>query len=170
MTYLPNHHMTAAQIKAWHRGTVQLKVSQLAIWLTVWAEAHQRDESLMRLYKPAADWLKKCMKACGAGEKERVAAPVKKRAGIEIQTIESIRIAAIGNVPLSASAWGAWWVYFDAIVSDVVRCWEGGKTQCWSSLEAAVDAITRAMLDRNGEGESLGAEIFERAMEATRWE
>lgn len=168
MTYPPI--LTARQIAAYHRGTVQIKVSHLAIWLTLWAKEFEGNANLMALYQDVAYWLPRCMKACGADPKGHVANPVKKRADIEIQQIERTRIAAIGNMPLSPTAWAAWWVYMDAVIHDVVCCWPGGRAQCWLSLDSAVEAIARAMLrSTEGEGEEAGAGLYEQVIEAIPW-
>ena len=61
MTYSP-HDITAAHAK----GTTQLRVSLLAVWLTKFGEAHKQDQKLMALYSVIAPALAACMESCGA--------------------------------------------------------------------------------------------------------
>lgn len=173
MTYPPLSIPGAAKIaNAYARGTTQIKISQLAVWLTHLMQAHEGDATLVPLYRDAAGWLERCMRACDADRHSRIAAPVLKRANDEIRTVEHIRIATTGPMPMDAHAWAAWWVYFHLVVADITAIWEGGKAQCWDSLSDAVDALAVELLRRTpdqGAAWGDGERIYMQAMEAVGW-
>lgn len=176
MTYPPTstHIPAAGQAKARRdhaRGTTQLRVSLLAVWLDKYGHAHQHDQSLMSLYHSTVPWLTRCMESCGAGPKQRQSAVVMRRAGYEIAVIERIRIDEIGQ-PKTADQWAAWLITLAGIAQDCATAWEGGKGQCWDSLWTNFDLMAGrflAMATDPGEAEERGTRVYERGMEATGW-
>ena len=173
MTYPPLSIPGAAKIaRAYARGTVQIKVSQLAVWLTHMMQAHEGDKVLLPLYREAAGWLERCLRACDADRHGRIAAPVLRRANDEIRAIDHIRIATTGPMPLNAHAWAAWFVYFHFSVADITATWEGGKAQCWDSLSDAVDELVAELLRRTPDQDAAwdnGERIYMQAMEVVGW-
>ena len=176
MTYPPTsaHIPTAGQAKAARdhaKGTQQLRVSLLAVWLDKYALAHQHDHSLMSLYHSTAPWLTRCMVECGAGRKQRQSAVVMRRADVEIRMVERIRIDEIGN-PETADQWAAWLITLAGIAQDCATAWEGGKGQCWDSLWTNFDLMARrflAMTTDQDTAEVRGTRMYERAMESVVW-
>lgn len=155
------------------KGTVQIKCSHLAVWLTHFGAAYQGDAAMMAHYKTVADWLEICLKACGAdGKRKTIAASVERRAQDEIQTIERVRISIIGSFPQTPAAWASLFVYHDAVIWDVVCCWSDGQRQCWTNLGLAIEALARALLAKSAnpdDAERRGRELYERAMEVVGW-
>ena len=176
MTYPPTsaHIPTAGQAKAARdhaRGTQQLRVSLLAVWLDKYGHAHQHDRSLMSLYHSTSPWMVRCMTDCGASRKQKQSAVVKRRV-VEITTIERIRIDEIGPDPETADQWAAWLITLAGIAQDCATAWEGGNGQCWDSLWTNFDLMARrflAMATDPGEAEVKGTRIYERAMEGVGW-
>ncbi len=113
MTYPPHNTDLAAHAK----GTTQLRVSLIAVWLTRFAQAHQHDAKLMALYNLIAKPLLACMETCGAADHQRKqqSAAVLKRGSLEIKWIERVRIDELGPTPgrhggwrCTAWPWTAW--------------------------------------------------------------
>ena len=167
MTY-PPHNVTAAHSK----GTTQLRVSLLAVWLQKFGEAHKHDAKLMTLYHIIAPALAACMESCGAGSKQKQSAAVLRRADMEITWVERVRIDELGPQPETTDAWASWWIALDAIAVDGMATWDQGRHYCWTRLCDGVELLAEELLGRArnpGRAEVTGARLYERAMEASQW-
>jgi hypothetical protein len=169
VTY-PPHNNTAAHAK----GTTQLRVSLLAVWLTKFGEAHKQDPKLMALYGLIAPALAACMESCGAADHQRKqqSAAVCKRAKLELKWVERVRIDELGPTPETPDAWAAWWIALDAIAADGRATWDQGRNYCWTRLCDGVEALAMELLGRArnpARAEVAGARMYERAMEASLW-
>ena len=170
MTYPPNTPNLAAHA----RGTTQLRVSLLAVWLTKFGEAHKDDPKGMALYNLIAAPLLDCMETCGAAQHQHKSqsAAVHKRAALEIAWIERVRIDELGPQPETPDAWAAWWIALDAIAADGMATWDQGRHYCWTRLCDGVETLAEELLDRArnpARAEVAGARIYERAMEVATW-
>lgn len=169
MTY-PPHNIAAAHAK----GTTQLRVSLLAVWLQKFGEMHQDDPKLMALYHLIAKALNPCMESCGAASHQgkQQSAAVHKRAMLEITWVERVRIDELGPTPETPDAWAAWWIALDAIAADGMATWDQGRHYCWTRLCDGVEALAEELLGRArnpARAEVTGARLYERSMEASLW-
>ena len=168
MTYPPNNPNLAAHAK----GTTQLRVSLLAVWLQKFGEAHKHDAKAMALYNLIAPALAACMESCGAGSRQRQSAAVLRRADMEIASIERVRIDELGPQPETPDAWASWWIALDAIAADGMATWDQGRHYCWTRLCDGVELLAEELLGRARNpalAEVAGARLYERAMEAATW-
>lgn len=169
MTY-PPHNITAAHAK----GTTQLRVSLLAVWLDKFAGAHRHDAKALALYNLAAKALLACMETCGAADHQRrqQSAAVLKRGSLEITWIERVRIDELGPTPETPDAWASWWIALYGVALDGMATWDRGRHYCWDRLVDGLELLAGELLGRArnpGKAEVAGVRLYERAMEAATW-
>lgn len=153
------------------KGTVQIKCSHLAVWITHFGTEHQGDEEMMAHYTAVSEALEDCMAACDANNDKMISSPTRRRASEEIHAIEKIRIATIGSFPKTPQAWASLFTFLDAAIWDVVCTWEGGEAECWTSLGLAIEGLAKALMarfDDDGKAEVAGWSIYEKTRE-TIW-
>lgn len=170
MTYPPHTPNLAAHA----RGTTQLRVSLLAVWMTKFGEAHKDDPKAMALYHLIAKPLLACMDACGAAQHQHKSqsAAVHKRAALEIAWIERVRIDELGPTPETPDAWAAWWLALYGVAVDGMTTWDRGRNYCWDRLTDGLELLVETLLGRArnpARAEVAGARIYERAMEVSQW-
>lgn len=168
MTYPPHNPNLAAHA----RGTTQLRVSLLAVWLTKFGEAHKQDHKAMALYHLVAKPLMDCMASCGAASHQgkQQSAAVHRRAEKEIRWVELVRIDELGPTPETPDAWAAWWLALYGVAVDACATW--GKAYCWQRLSDGVELLAAELLARArnpGKAETTGTRLYMRAMEAAGW-
>lgn len=169
MTYPPSNPTPTA---AHARGTVQLRVSLLAVWISKFGAAHQDSPKAMALYSLIAPALRDCMDACGAGARQKQSAAVLRRADYEIKVVEMIRIDEIGPEPTTPDAWASWALALDAIALDAWTTWDGATAACWRRLNDGWSELVEWLHGQAGNparAERVGMSIYERSQEATGW-
>ena len=176
MTYPPTpiHIPTAGQAKAARdhaRGTQQLRVSLLAVWISRFGEAHKNNPKAMALYKLVAKPLLECMPSCGAGAHQKQSSAVMRRATDEITLVERIRINDLGPHPETIDQWASWLLALDAIAMDAWTTWAGTE-RCWLMLNESWLLLVEWLHSQAGnpaKAEVRGTRIYERAMEGAGW-
>ena len=170
MTYPPNNSNLAAHAK----GTTQLRVTIIAVWLDKFARAHRHDAKAMALYNLIAKPLLACMETCGAAQHQHKSqsAAVLKRGSLEITWIERVRIDELGPTPETPDAWAAWWLALYGVAVDGMATWDRGRHYCWTRLVDGLELLGMEMLGRArnpARAEVAGARLYERAMRASQW-
>lgn len=62
------------------KGTVQIKCSHLAVWITHFGAAYQGDDEMMRHYAAVSEALEACMTSCDANNDKLISGPTKRQA------------------------------------------------------------------------------------------
>jgi hypothetical protein len=156
--------------KAHAAGTVTIKLISVDVTLQRLELAYAEIPEAMANLKKIRRWLTRCWESVGAGKK-KLSAAVQRRADAETAAIDTIRARVLGT-DWTAEHWTAWMIALDALIHDVVCCWEGGKAACWRYLGQTWDTLARRYLAQcqdGGRAEEMGTRIYLETVEALGW-
>lgn len=177
MTYPPNTTTirpvpasNARIARAHAAGTVTIKLISVDVTLQRLELAYADVPEAMAHLAKIRRWLMRCWESVGAGKK-KLSAALQRRADAETAKIDEIRASILGG-DWSAEHWTAWMIALDALIHDVVCCWEGGKTACWRYLGQTWETLARQYLAQcqdGGRAEEMGTAIYLEAVEVLGW-
>ncbi|EHJ49569.1 hypothetical protein DFW101_3573 [Solidesulfovibrio carbinoliphilus subsp. oakridgensis] len=152
-----------------HLGTLQIKMSLAAVWVSRMAHEFEADPEITQLVGWMEPPFLACLRECGADSDQHIRPTVCRRAEREIRDFERIRMRHLGH-PMDADGWAAWLVTLDAIVHDAIAEWAGGE--CWDELAKRFRSVTRIFLSKAKnpkQAEWKGALVYQQGAKELNW-